>query len=469
MSQVRASQQGKAPWGHTWRSSDTFIVSTMGLAIFTDELLFAFMLPLLPTLLEQRIGTDPSLTQRYTSIFLAEGAFVSVVSSPIFGSLADAVSSKRTLLMILLALTLIGVAFLALTTQLAWFFVGRFFQCITSNGLWIVGMATMAENLGSEHMGKIAALTTILTAAGTTGGPILCGLLFHFGGYWCAWVGPAIFLVVDIIMRLLMIEKQEKPQQEDQSREHDPLLEDPPAQADGDQSEGSSSPEVQGLRFYALMFREARFSSGVFCAFVLALLLGCIQSTLAVHVRNAFGWGALHTGLLLAWIQGPGIVFATPVGWMKDKYGSRTPTAIGFFGLSPLIIISGIPGSDLTTWVTGKPWENSLYFVCMAFIGCWLSLLNGIGTMQATETIDALEARKPGISGPNGGYSRALSMINMTWMAGLMVGPLLAELVIGNFGFFELQCCLGTICFIAGIIALAFIGLPIPKSVEEHA
>jgi len=75
------------------------------------------MLPLLPTLLEQRIGTNPALTQRYTSIFLAEGAFVSVISSPIFGSLADAVSSKRTLLMILLGLTLIGVAFLALTTQ----------------------------------------------------------------------------------------------------------------------------------------------------------------------------------------------------------------------------------------------------------------------------------------------------------------------------------------------------------------
>ncbi|KAJ5574806.1 major facilitator superfamily domain-containing protein [Penicillium hetheringtonii] len=442
---TRAREQSQAPWGHTWRSSDTFIVSTMGLAIFTDELLFAFMLPLLPTLLEQRIGTNPELTQRYTSIFLAEGAFVSVISSPIFGSLADAVSSKRTLLMILLGLTLIGVTFLALTTQLVWFFVGRFFQCITSNGLWIVGMATMAENLGSQHMGKIAALTTILTAAGTTGGPVLCGLLFHFGGYWCAWIGPALFVVVDIIMRLLMLEKQEKPQEEDQAREReqDPLLEDSPAQADGDQSESSSSPEVRGWRFYALMLHEARFSSGVFCAFVLALLLGCIQSTLAVHVRTAFGWGALHTGLLLAWIQGPGIVFATPVGWMKDRYGSRTPTAVGFLGLSPLVILSGIPGSDLTTWVTGKPWENSLYFVCMALIGCWLSLLNGIGTMQATETIDVLEARKPGISGPYGGYSRALAIINMTWMGGLMIGPLLAELVIGSFGFFELQCCLG--------------------------
>lgn len=26
-----------APWGHQWRSSDTFIVSTMGLAMFTGK------------------------------------------------------------------------------------------------------------------------------------------------------------------------------------------------------------------------------------------------------------------------------------------------------------------------------------------------------------------------------------------------------------------------------------------------
>ena len=34
-------------------------------------------------------------------------------------------------------------------------------------------------------------------------------------------------------------------------------------------------------------------------------------------------------------------------------------------------------------------------------------------------------------------------MTSMTWMAGLMTGPLLAEFVVETFGYFELQCCLG--------------------------
>lgn len=121
-------------WRRDWRSSDAFIISTMSLALFTgrrwrvhiqtltlltkrlDELLFAFMIPLLPTILENRIGIDPSNTQWHISVFLIEGAFVSVASSPIIGSIADAVSSKRLLLLSLLGIALVSVVCLSLTT-----------------------------------------------------------------------------------------------------------------------------------------------------------------------------------------------------------------------------------------------------------------------------------------------------------------------------------------------------------------
>lgn len=75
------------------------------------------MIPLLPTLLEDRIGLQPSLTQRYTSIFLMEGAFISIVSSPFIGAIADASSNKKRLLLILLILALISTACLSLTTH----------------------------------------------------------------------------------------------------------------------------------------------------------------------------------------------------------------------------------------------------------------------------------------------------------------------------------------------------------------
>lgn len=242
----------------------------------------------------------------------------------------------------------------------------------------------MAENLGSEHMGKISGLTTTLTAVGTTTGPVLAGLLFEIGGYWCAWMGAAAFLLVDIVMRLIMIEKPENLQPRKENQEQDPLLQNQPSHVDGERSDNSLSPELRGWRFHVCLFRQANFSGGVFCAFVFALLVGCFESTLAVHVRAIFGWGALHVGILLALLQGPGMLLATPVGWMKDRIGSRTPTAVGLLGLLPFVVLLGIPGSKLFPWVAVKAWEKSLYVVCMTLIGCLLSLLNGVGSMQAT-------------------------------------------------------------------------------------
>ncbi|KAL2828671.1 major facilitator superfamily domain-containing protein [Aspergillus cavernicola] len=459
------------PWGHRWRSSDAFIVSTLSLAVFTDELLFAFMVPLLPTILEHRIGLDASFTQKYTSIFLAEGALVYVVSSPFIGSIADAISSKKVLLLALLVLTLVSIVCLSLTTTLVWLFVGRTFQCIVSNALWIVGMATLTENMGSEHMGKITGLTSALTAAGTIAGPVLAGLLFGIGGYWFAWAGAAGFLVVDTIMRLLMVEKKKpatvsRAEADQERREGEPLLPDSSPPNNGNDGRNASSQEIRGWRFYSCLLRQSRLSTGLLCYYIFALLIACFESTLAVHVRSAFDWGALPVGLLLASIQGPRMLLAPPVGWLKDRFGSRIPTAIGLLSLVPFLFLLGVPGGERFPWVNVGSRGKIIYALSMAMLGCLTCLLNGVGMMEATETIDLLEARQPGIFGPHGGYSRAIALTSMVWAAGLLTGPLLAGLVVELFGYFELQCLLAVICFIASPLAMLFLGSH-SKCIEE--
>ncbi|KAL3462453.1 major facilitator superfamily domain-containing protein [Aspergillus heterothallicus] len=453
----RAIGKARALLGSHWRSSDAFIITTLSLAVFTDELLFAFMVPLLPTVFEQRIGLDPSLTQRYTSIFLAEGAFISVVSSPLIGSVADAVSSKKALLLALLALALLSIACLSLTTTLAWLFIGRVFQCTVSNGLWIVGMATLTENIGSEHMGKITGLSSALTAAGTIAGPVLAGILFGFGGYWFAWAGAAAFLVVDTVLRLLMVEK--KPvsavQDDQEPREDDPLLSEPSPVRNGTESQQPT--QLQGWRFYSSLLRQSRFSTGLFCYFVFALLIACFESTLAVHVRSAFSWGALPVGLLLASIQGPRMILGPPVGWVKDRYGSRIPTTLGLMSVVPFLFLLGVPGDGRFPWANVGDRGKVIYAVSMTMLGCLTCLLNGVGMMEATETIDLLETHQPGIFGPNGGYSRAIALTSTVWAAGLLTGPLLGGFIVERFGYFELQCLLAIICAVASLLTMLFL------------
>lgn len=57
--------------------------------------------------------------------------------------------------------------------------------------------------------------------------------------------------------------------------------------------------------------------------------------------------------------------------------------------------------------------------------------------------IDDMESRHPGIFGPNGGYSRAVSMSSMAWTMGLLVGPILSGVLVENVGYYEMSCALG--------------------------
>lgn len=239
----------------------------------------------------------------------------------------------------------------------------------------------MAENIGSEHMGKIAGLSSTLTAAGTCSGPVIAGFLFGIGGYWTAWAGAALFLVVDIIMRLLMIEKPKKRRTgtlggEGQSHsDTEPLL-------DGRRTVNTE--EVGGWHFYFCLFRQPRFTAGIVCYFVFALLIASFESTIAMHVRHTFGWGVFSVGLLFASIQGPGMILAPLVGYLKDRVGSRVPTALGFVCVAPFLWLLGVAGDESFPWATVGTRGEVLYGVCTTLIGCSLCLLNGVGTMEAT-------------------------------------------------------------------------------------
>lgn len=288
-------------------------------------------------------------------------------------------------------------AFYTNSSIVTWLFIGRFFQCIVSNALYIVSMATMAENIGSEHMGKIAGLSSTLTSAGTCSGPVIAGFLFGIGGYWTAWAGAALFLIVDIIMRLLMIEKPQKRRDtacrtrtrneslslfaEEHEHEHiipsetEPLLNEDPS---------SSTEEIAGWRFYICLFRQPCFAAGIVCYFVFALFIASFESTIAMHVRSAFGWGVFPVGLLFASIQGPGMILAPLVGLLKDRVGSRLPTTIGFISVAPFLWVLGVAGDDRFPWATLGTRGKIVYAVSTTMIGCCTCLLMGVGTMEAT-------------------------------------------------------------------------------------
>lgn len=142
------------PAGLRWRSNTFFILSTVAVGLFTDLFLYSLVVPVLPFLLEDRIGVPESQVQSYTSGLLAVLAGSSVIFSPIAGVLADRVSTRQAPFLFGLT-TLIGATILLfLATTIPVLAVARVLQGISSAVVWTIGLAICIETVGTENLGK---------------------------------------------------------------------------------------------------------------------------------------------------------------------------------------------------------------------------------------------------------------------------------------------------------------------------
>jgi MFS family permease len=132
------------------------------------------------------------------------------------------------------------------------------------------------------------------------------------------------------------------------------------------------------------MFRHRRFVSGVLGYFVFAILISSFDTTLPLHVRDAFNWDSMPAGLMFLALQGPGIALSPLVGWLKDRVGTRIPTTIGFLGLAPLLWLLGVPGDERFPWANEGHRGQIIYAMDVTAVGIVSVLLNGVGVLEAT-------------------------------------------------------------------------------------
>ncbi|PYH47054.1 MFS general substrate transporter [Aspergillus saccharolyticus JOP 1030-1] len=456
------------PWGYRWRSSETFILATVSLGIMRSMFLWSFIIPLLPYMLEDRIGLDRNKTQEVTFLVLADTALTSAVSSPLIGILADRWRAKRAFLLFSVVLATGCTISISLARNLYIIFIARFLQAIADNCMWIGGLAVIGRTFPASHFGRVMSVLSVTVAVGTSMGPVLSGIILENGGYWAAWSSAFVVLSVDASLRLLMIERppqQPTPHKAPSSTtdpERAPLLSrtistdswrHQRATPDPDPNGATATagtPEKSGLAYYSYLFRQPRFTAAITSYVFCAMLIASFDTTLPLHIRDVFGWGSAPAGLLFVGLQVPGILLTPACGWLKDRVGTRLPTGVGFLCLVPALWALGVPGDARFPWASGDTQTGMvLYVVAVVVIGCFFSPLNGVGFLEATLTINDLEAKHPGIFGPNGGHSRAQSIAWMGWTIGMFLGPIVSGLLVERVGY-------GNLNFIFGLLSLFF-------------
>jgi MFS family permease len=249
------------------------------------------------------------------------------------------------------------------------------------------------ENLGAS-MGMAMSFVT----AGILGGPTVSGTLLELFGYWTAWSLPLVVLALDIIARVIMIEPRSEssmhasdngikssstpiPNNEAAPGESTTLLSDAPSTIKQKDYEAENKGD-QKMKFYKVMLSEPRVLIALANVVVVAALGSGINNTLPVHLRDTFGWKSFFISMMFFCLQVPNIFFSGPAGWLRDRLGLRGPATLGWIGLTPLVLLMGIPGDSHFPWAGGDAAGKVIFTCTLIALGSVYSLVRGVGAVQ---------------------------------------------------------------------------------------
>ena len=179
----------------------------VSLAIFTDIFYYALIIPVVPFSLTVQVGIPEEDVQRWTSILLACYSLALFVGSPIFGFYADHTSSRRWPLLIGLVVLAGSTLFLCLGKTIGLLVLGRLLQGFSAAIVWSVGCALLVDTVG-DSVGVAMGYVNLAMSMGLLIAPVIGGAVYEAAGYYAVFYVAFGIVVLDILLRLIMIEKK---------------------------------------------------------------------------------------------------------------------------------------------------------------------------------------------------------------------------------------------------------------------
>ncbi|KAL4878840.1 major facilitator superfamily domain-containing protein [Aspergillus karnatakaensis] len=474
-----------APWKVEFRSSKGFVTWVVAIAVFT-------IIPILPTVLKTRLSIPERELQQWMSNLLAAFGGALFVGSPIFGYFADRHSSRQ-------APFLIGLLALAGSTIMFWFartvsalVVARVFQGLSAAVVWTVGMALIVDTVGKAQVGTAMGIVSMAMTVGTVSGPFVGGVMLSKAGYHSVFALAIGLIVLDIVLRLVMIERKnavrwigDEQYMDDggdgDGQETERLI-DPDQQDQGDslyasvakltESESESGHDTQqqpnrmpadNLEPITNNAKKKRTMPGMvrllFSGTLLVILIATLVQAMAyssfdtvlpLYIRETFSAGPMGIGLSFIPLFLPSFL-STHIGSAVDTHGSRTIAILGF--------ILDVPAYTLLQLVTHNTLPQKILLTALLFFAGLAGALKNVALMvEVSRVVEALERKYPGFLGESGGTAQAYGLFNVAWSGGQVAGPLVAKWLVTEIGWGGMVTVFGGVC--GGIaVALGMLGV----------
>lgn len=286
--------------------------------------------------------------------------------------------------------------------------------------------------------------------------PFISGLVYERLGYFSVFAVVLGVIAVDLILRLLMIEKEEaakwipkEPQNQaaedghkrspsaegfrqgnvteqyghqPDANEETPLL----PRANSGNAEQQESWIRRKFPIAVRIFSSKRLRAAFYGGFIHTVIITVLDTTLPLFVKNTFGWNSEALGILFFSITIPSLL-GPLVGWLSDRYGARKATLFGFFLTLPSLGCMAIVRHD-------KLLDKVLLAGLLALLGTGLSfILSPLAADIFNEAI-AIADEGNGNKDKTGMFAQSFSIFSAAMGLASVVGPGLSGLFYGKTG-----------------------------------
>lgn len=350
----------------------------------------------------------------------------------------------------------------------------------------MVGLALLADTIPQERLATATGWLSLGMSLGILISPLLGGVVYDHAGYTAVFAMAYGLIGLDIVLRLLLVEKKVAARWDMDSVGRLPVIANavlPDREAadhteqqitaidpeksvpvDANRLKGDDegvTPEINlhqrrrdRLPPVLSLLYSRRLLAALFCSLIQAMLITSFDSVLTIHAARIFNWTSTGAALLFLPIVIPG--FLAPLfGWLSDKYGGRYMVAAGFLcACPPLVALRFIDENTIQ--------DKVLLCALLALTGLFLALtfpaiMAEISSVVESKERSMLESGRKGF-GPGGAYAQAYALFNVAFAGGCMAGPLLAGFIAQDKGWATMSWVLGLLSGVTFVPAFFWLG-----------
>lgn len=212
--------------------------------------------------------------------------------------------------------------------------VARALQGLSAAVVYSVGLAILVDTVGMADIGRNAGYFLSSANMGVLISPLIGGVVYSKAGYRAVVIMMVSLVAIDILLRLIMIEKSTATnwaqEEDEESGFHRPILARSPSYGTLDSNRNQRRNKLKSnMPAFLRLLVSPRALANIYAVFISYVLLSAFDAGLGVFVKQRFHWESSAAGAIFLAIALPSLL--SPIaGSLSDKYGPKWIAVTGF-------------------------------------------------------------------------------------------------------------------------------------------